>query len=178
MDDRLKKTADPARRDRAMEDRSATERREMSDAQRVEMFVQQFQDAALPNIPDIPGYHVCWLTTTNSRDSIQRRLQMGYEPVKPEDVPHWQYITLKTGEWAGFIGVSEMLACKIRLDLYNKIMATLHHDMPRAEEERMAETARNIRNQLLSNGGNPQQVVEEEGFSELRAPVPRPQFEG
>lgn len=176
MDDRLKKTADPGRKDRAMDDRAVTERFELSDDQRVEIFQQQFQDAALPNIPKIDGYHVCWLTTTNPRDSIQARMRLGYEPISAADMPGWDYASLKTGEWAGFIGVNEMLACKIREDLYQRMMAAVHHDAPRAEEERMAETARTIRERLQSGGGAEPQVYEGDGYEELRKVPPRARF--
>lgn len=177
MNDRLKKVDDTGRRDRAMEDRSATESRDRSDAERIEMFINQFQDAALPNIPEIPGYHVCWLTTTNPRDTIQRRFQMGYEAVREEDVPHWVYKSQKTGEYAGHIAVNEMIACKIRLDLYQAIMERLHHDMPRAEEERMAETARAIRDRLQSSGAPEVPKIEEgDGYDAMRSAPPRPRF--
>ena len=71
MDDRLKKEQlSVSRRDRAMDDRQATENRELSDDERLEMFRMQLYNDALPNIPDIPGFHVCWLTTTNKNDTI------------------------------------------------------------------------------------------------------------
>ena len=102
-DERLKKSADRSRDNREMSDRAVTENREISDDERVEMFRQQFFQSALPDLPKIPGYHTCWLTTTNPRDSIQGRMRLGYHPVKPEDVPGWEYATMKTGEWQGFI---------------------------------------------------------------------------
>jgi hypothetical protein len=102
-DERLKKTSDPARESRAALDRAAKEARELSDDDRVEMFRQQFFQSALPDLPKIPGYHSCWLTTTNPRDSIQGRMRLGYEPIKPEDVPGWEYATIKTGEYVGMV---------------------------------------------------------------------------
>ena len=85
-DERLKKVLGEGRGNRAAYDRAATEDREISDDARVEMFRQQFFQAALPDLPKIPGYHTCWLTTTNPRDAIQTRIRFGYEPIKPEDV--------------------------------------------------------------------------------------------
>lgn len=99
-DERLKKSADN-RENRAMADRAVTEDREISDNERVEMFRQQFFQSALPDLPKLNGWHTCWLTTTNPRDSIQTRLRLGYQPIKPEDVPGWEYATVKTGEWNG-----------------------------------------------------------------------------
>lgn len=141
QDDRLKKSVDPARTNRAMQDRSVTERREISDDERLEAFRSQFIQAALPDLPKIPGYHLCWLTTTNPRDSIHSRIRLGYTPVKPEDVPGWEYATLKTGDWAGLIGVNEMLAFKLPVSLYEKYMQEAHHDAPLREEEKLTDTA-------------------------------------
>lgn len=159
-DERLKKTAE-SRQSRAKVDRPATQNRATSDAERVEMFRQQFFQSALPDLPKIPGWHACWLTTTNPRDSIQTRLRLGYEPIKPEDVPGWEYATLKTGEYAGFIGVNEMLAFKLPMSLYEAFMREAHHDAPLREEEKLTDTAefmeqqaRASKSQLILGNGN------------------------
>ena len=140
-DERLKKSAGEGRENRAMQDRAVSENRAISDDERVEMFRQQFFQSSLPDLPQIPGWHLCWLTTTNPRDSIQMRIRLGYEPVKPEDVPGWEYATLKTGDWAGFIGVNEMLAFKLPISLYEKYMREAHHEAPLREEEKLTDTA-------------------------------------
>ena len=136
-DERLKKVLGEGRENRAAYDRVATESRELSDDARVEMFRQQFIQAALPDLPKIPGYHTCWLTTTNPRDSVQARIRLGYEPIKPEEVPGWEYCSIKTGEWQGFVGVNEMLAFKLPMSLYKKYMHAVHYDAPNQEEERL-----------------------------------------
>ena len=66
---------------------------------------------------------------------------LGYEPVKPEEVPGWEYASIKTGEWQGFIGVNEMLAFKLPMSLYEKFMMEAHHDAPNREEGKLTETA-------------------------------------
>ena len=140
-DERLKKSAGDNRNNRAMEDRSVVENRDLSDDERVEMFRHSFFQSALPDLPKLPGWHMCWLTTTNPRDSIQGRTRLGYEPVKPEDVPGWEYATVKTGDYAGMIGVNEMLAFKLPIKLYELYMKEAHHDAPLREEEKLTETA-------------------------------------
>ena len=91
MDDRLKMDQGVSRRSRGMDDRKVTEDRVMSDDERLEMFrMQQFSDA-LPDLPIIPGYHMCWLSTTNSSDPIARRMRLGYTPVRSEDIPGFEY---------------------------------------------------------------------------------------
>lgn len=152
-DERLKKSND-SRLSRAMDDRAVTESREITEDDRLEMFRQQFFQSALPDLPKIPGWHLCWLTTTNPRDSIQGRLRLGYEPVKPEDVPGWEHATIKTGDWQGFIGVNEMLAFKLPVSLYEKFMKEAHHDAPLREEEKLSDTAEFLEQQARASGSN------------------------
>ena len=150
-DERLKKDAGDSRTNRVLQDRAVTESRELSEDERVAMFRQQFFQSSLPDLPAIPGWHMCWLTTTNPRDSIQMRIRLGYEPVKAEDVPGWEYATLKTGDWQGFIGVNEMLAFKLPLSLYEKYMREAHHDAPLREEEKLTDTADFLEQQAKSS---------------------------
>jgi hypothetical protein len=163
-DERLKKSAGDMRVNRAMQDRAVVEDRALSDDERVEMFRQQFFQSALPDLPKIPGWHMCWLTTTNPRDSIQARLRLGYEPVKPEDVPGWEYATIKTGDWTGFIGVNEMLAFKLPQSLYEKFMREAHHDAPLREEEKLTDTAEFLEQQARANKSS---ISVGDGISEL-----------
>jgi hypothetical protein len=150
-DERLKKSAGENRDNRAMQDRAVTQNREISDDDRVEMFRQQFFQSSLPDLPKIPGWHMCWLTTTNPRDSIQTRIRLGYEPVKPEDVPGWEYATIKTGDWSGFIGVNEMLAFKLPISLYERYMLEAHHHAPMREEEKLTDTAEFLEQQARAS---------------------------
>jgi len=166
-DDRLKKETPTAgsRGSRRMEDRPVTERREVTDDDRLEMFRQQLFNDALPDLPEIPGYHLCWLTTTNPRDPIHRRMQLGYEPVRPDEVPGMEYASVKTGEFAGMIGVNEMLAFKLPMSLYNAFMKEAHHDAPLREENKLDETARMMREQAERAGSK---MEEGDGMEDLR----------
>ena len=163
-DERLKKSAGDNRNSRAMEDRAVTENREISDNERVEMFRQQFFQSSLPDLPKLPGYHVCWLTTTNPRDSIHMRIRLGYEPVKPEDVPGWEYATLKTGDWVGHIGVNEMLAFKLPISLYQMYMKEAHHDAPLREEEKLTDASEFMEQQAKANKS---QLYKGDGIAEI-----------
>ena len=173
-DERLKKTKDEGREDRAMDNRAVTENREISDDDRLAMFRQQFFQAALPDLPKIPGYHVCWLTTTNPRDTINMRMRLGYEPVKPEDIPGWEASTVKSGEWQGLIGVNEMLAFKLPLSLYEKYMQEAHHDAPTRELEKLTDTAEFLQQQAENSGTY---LVEGDGMQELRQNRGRAKFD-
>lgn len=175
-DDRLSNETDfdvvGRRRDtRRAQERDVTERRDLSDDDRLEMFRQQLFNDALPDLPEIPGYHLCWLTTTNPRDSIHRRMQLGYQPVQPEEVPGMEYASLKTGEYAGMIGVNEMIAFKLPMSLYQKFMQEAHYDAPLREEEALNRTADLIREQAERSGSK---IMEGDGMEDLRHAAPRP----
>lgn len=150
-DERLKKSAGEGRRNRVMDDRAVTENRVLSDDERVEMFRQQFNQSALPDLPKIDGWHVCWLTTTNKSDSIQSRMRLGYEPVKPEDIPGWEYVTVKSGEYEGMIGVNEMLAFKLPQSLYERFMKEVHYNEPLRQEEKLTDTAKFLEQQAAAS---------------------------
>lgn len=157
------------------EDRPADENRQTAEDPRVEMFRKQFAQAALPDLPPIPGYHVIWLTSTNPRDSIPMRMRMGYEPIKASDIVGWEHASVKTGEYAGFIGVNEMLAFKLPLELYQAFMMEAHHDAPLREQEKLTSTADFLMQQAAASGA---QIIEGDGLTSLREPVARPTFAG
>lgn len=159
MDDRLKKELSVSRQPRETQDRRATQNREISEDERLEMFRMQLYNDALPNIPDIPGYHVCWLTTTNKGDTIQHRLRLGYDLIRAEDVPGMELVTMKTGEYAGCVAVNEMIAAKLPLSLYYRYMQEAHHDAPMREENKLEETAQLMREQAERSGGR---LIEED----------------
>ena len=138
------------------------------------MFRQQFFQSSLPDLPKIPGWHMCWLTTTNPRDSIHMRMRLGYEPVKPEDIPGWESASIKTGEYQGLIGVNEMLAFKLPLSLYSRFMQEAHHDAPAREDEKLTSILDSIKESAAAAGGR---VVEGDGIAALREAPGRAKFE-
>lgn len=141
-DTRLNSDQSGVRTDRHMEDRNVTQDRALSDDERVAEFRQQYFQSALPDIPKIEGYHVCWLTTENPRDPIHKRTHLGYEPIKAHEIPGWDHAAIKTGEWEGCIGVNEMIAFKIPLDLYEQYMYINHHEQPLEQEEGLSSQLR------------------------------------
>jgi hypothetical protein len=169
-DERLKKELGVGRQSREMEDRQVLENREVTDDDRLEMFRAQLFNDALPDLPNIPGYHMCWLTTTNPRDPIHRRIQLGYEPIKASEVPGMEFASVKTGEWSGMIGVNEMIAFKLPETLYQRFMQEAHHDAPLREENKLAETAEIMRQQAEGSGST---LFEGDGLMEMREHNPR-----
>jgi len=101
-------------------------------------------------------------------------MRLGYQPIKPEDIPGWEVTSIKTGEWAGFIGVNEMIAFKLPLELYQRYMQEAHHDAPLREEEKlvssaefMAQQARTQGAALIMGDGNKEMGVDRKARFEL-----------
>ena len=172
-DARLKKDFDVVGRreaTRAGQDRRVTESREVSEDDRLEMFRNNLFNDALPDLPDLEGYHMCWLTTTNPRDPIFRRMQLGYEPVKPEEVPGMAHATIKTGEYSGMVGINEMLAFKLPFSRNDRLLQEAHHDAPYREGDKLAEVAEMMREQAERAGTT---LLEGDGMQEMREYKPR-----
>ena len=172
-DERLSRNSE-SRADRETTDREATQDRELTDGQRLDMLRGQFFQVALPDLPDIPGYHVCWLTTTNPRDPIHGRVRLGYEPVKTSDIPGWEHAAMKSGEWEGCIGVNEMIAFKLPVRLYQMYMREAHHDAPQREEEKLSAALEVIRQQAERKGAK---LEMGDGTEELGTAVAVPIFQ-
>jgi hypothetical protein len=138
--------------ERGYDERDATEDREISEEERLEMFRDSLQQSVLPDLPDMPGYHVCWLTTSNPRDTIQRRKMLGYELLQADQIPQWEGVSLKTGELTGAVMVNEMVAARIPLRLYNRYMNEAHHKMPLSEEEKLSLMVNSLKDQAQEMG--------------------------
>lgn len=139
MDERLKKSIDKSRESRAQEDasRKAPEESFISAEERRKMFRSEFTQEALPTPPEIPGYHLCWLSTTNQYDPIHKKLRLGYIPVKAEELPGFENFKVKAGEHTGFVACNEMLLYKLPEDIYQQAMQDLHHYAPLEEQEKI-----------------------------------------
>lgn len=163
------------REQRSEQDRSVTENRELTDSQRLEAFRGSLYQSALPSLPEIPGHHVCWLTTTNPRDTIQARQRLGYELLKVEDFKGFELLTSeKSAPFPGVISVNEMVAAKIPLSLYKMYMTESHHVQPLQEEEKLRAVIDVIKGEAQAKGAD---IIEEEGMAQL-GKAPRPMFQG
>lgn len=120
-------TADVERTDKDGTVFSASDRRSS--------FRDEWTQNALPTPPEVPGYHLCWLSSTNNYDPIHKRMRMGYEPVKAEEVEGFEVYKMKSGEFEGFVACNEMLLFKIKREIYQEMMAYFHHEKPLEEEE-------------------------------------------
>jgi len=126
--------------------------RELSEDERFALFQSSIVQSVLPNLPPMPGYHLCWLTTNNPRDSIAMRVRLGYELISQDMIAGWRGESLKSGEYKGVISVNEMVAARISLRLYNRYMAEVHDTLPRAEEEKLRAVVSTLKDQAQTVG--------------------------
>ena len=153
-DSRLKKNTNAGRESRAEDDaqRKAPEEHMVSSQERRRMFRSEFLQESLPTAPDIPGYHLCWLSTTNQYDPIHKRLRIGYIPVKAEEVPGFENYRVKAGEMEGLVAVNEMVLYKLPIEIYQDYMAEVHHYAPMDEQEKIKVQQEQLLNARDSNG--------------------------
>lgn len=137
-DDRLRKDDGAGSRgDRSGADlgRTETDGTVLSKTERRMSFRDEWTANALPTPPAIPGYHLCWLSTTNTADPIHVRMRMGYQPVGVNEVPGFEHYKMKSGEWEGMVSCNEMLLFKIDDATYREMLTYFHHEKPLSEEE-------------------------------------------
>lgn len=149
-------------------DQVSPTRLENMDPVRRSMRRDQFLVNILPNPPEIKGFHTIWLSTTNTTDTIANRMNLGYVPVKPAEVPDWDHMEVKSGDWHGMIGCREMILFKLPLQLYEDYMKELYHDAPLEEEnkiEQAVDTAKAI-------AGNRSKIQVGDGMIANRAAAP------
>ena len=179
MDSRLKKSLSAGgRENRASLDkvREAPEDKFVSAEERRKMWKDEWTQSALPSVPELKGYHLCWLSTTNSYDSIDKRIRLGYVPVKADELPYMENNRVKAGEHEGYIACNEMLLYKIPMDLYQEVMAHFHHEAPLEEAEKIK---RNAEAQVgRDSRGKPLGQIEGEGLDNIDKPIPAPTFHG
>lgn len=179
MDSRLKKSLNTGGREsRASLDssREAPEEMFVSADERRKMWKEEWVQSALPPAPDLPGWHVCWLSTTNSYDSIDKRLRLGYTPVMADEVKGYENWRVKAGEHSGYVACNEMLLFKIPMETYQDIMAHFHHDQPLEEANKIkmqaeSQVGRDSRGKSLGQ-------VEGDGLEQIDKPMPAPMFYG
>jgi len=178
-DERLKKDLSAGGREsRASQDvneRASADSSLASAQERRKMFRSEWIQEALPTPPEIPGFHLCWLSTTNQYDPIHKRMRMGYEPVKAEEIHGFDDLKVKSGEQTGFIACNEMVLYKMPNEIYQDIMLQMHHEMPNEEADKIRVQVENLQGQRDSNGRR-LASVEGDGINQLDSKVPAPIF--
>jgi hypothetical protein len=180
MESRLKKSLNAAgREDRTNGEanRAAGEEKLMSAQERRRAWSEELTQSALPKLKPMDGWHLCWLSTTNTYDSIDKRMRMGYIPVKSDEYPGYEDYKVKSGEHVGFISCNEMLLFKLPMEIYQDIMTYQHHERPQEEAEKIKVQLESL--QGRDSNGRPLVSVEGEGLGSIeRQPTLTPQFAG
>jgi hypothetical protein len=181
MESRLKKSLNAGgRQDRSNGEasHSAPEDKFISTQERRRMWSEEWTQSALPKLPSLSGWHLCWLSTTNSYDSIDKRIRLGYVPVKSEELPGFEDYRVKSGEHVGHISCNEMLLFKLPMDIFQEIMTYQHHDKPREEADKIRVQIESLQGQRDSNGKSLVNV-EGEGIGGIeQQPSKNPVFAG
>ena len=134
---RIKRDLDDRLADRVNEvvnTRSNVSSDDMARRERLDAFRDKWQNSALPEIPQdaIPGFHLCWLSTTNTYDSIDKRMALGYEPVKAAELGKGFEALgkMSSGKFEGCVSCNEMVLFKLPEDIYQEVMRMLHLEDP------------------------------------------------
>jgi hypothetical protein len=182
MDTRLKKSLSAGGREtRASEDasRAAPEGKFMSAQERRKMWSDEWTQSALPKVPELAGWHLCWLSTTNSYDSIDKRMRLGYVPVMADEFPGFDNYRVKAGEQTGFIACNEMILYKLPMEIYQEAMLQMHHELPMDEADKVRLQVEQLQGSGRDSNGKSLVNVEGEGFGEFdRNNVKLPVFYG
>ena len=180
MESRLKKSLNAnGRQDRENGEagRVAPQDKFASTQERRKMWSEEWTQSALPKLPEMDGWHLCWLSTTNSYDSIDKRIRLGYVPVKSEELPGYEDYRVKSGEHVGYISCNEMLLFKLPMELFQEVMTLMHHDKPREEAEKVKIQMESL--QGRDSSGRPLVQVEGEGMGSFdQQPNKMPVFSG
>lgn len=166
-DDRLKKDSGVAARgsrDNADSSRVTQDGMTLSATERRRILRQEWVQEILPTPPEMPGFHLCWISTTNSTDPIHKRVQLGYTPVKASEIPGFEQYKVGDGQFEGCVACNEMLLFKIPMEVYQDLMTIYHHDMPLEQEQAIRDRVQGA-NEVDSNG---RQLTSVEGdFNQL-----------
>ena len=134
---RIKRDLDDRMADRAIEaiaSRNTASEADIARKERLDAFRDKWANSALPDLPKdaIPGFHLCWLSTTNTYDSIDKRMALGYEPVKAAELGKGFEALgkMSSGKFEGCVSCNEMVLFKLPEDIYQEVMRMLHLEDP------------------------------------------------
>jgi len=129
LEDRLLDRVEETKERILIEDPEAISKKE-----RVAAFRDKWQNSALPDLSPgiLPGFHLCWLSTTNNYDSIDKRMALGYEPVKASELGKGfeNLGKMSSGKFEGCVSCNEMVLFKLPDEIYQEVMKMLHLEDP------------------------------------------------
>lgn len=148
MNTRIKRDLDDRLEDRIAEVKQRTTANEddIKRRERIDAFRDKWQNSALPDLPKdaIPGFHLCWLSTTNQYDSIDKRLALGYEPVKAAELGKGFEALgkMSSGKFEGCVSCNEMVLFKLPEEIYQEVMRMMHLEDPLEYQRNITATVR------------------------------------
>jgi hypothetical protein len=154
---RIKRDLDDRLQDRVKEvkERNTANAGDIEHRERLEAFRDKWANSALPEISKdaIPGFHLCWLSTTNQYDSIDKRLALGYEPVKAAELGNGfeSLGKMSSGKFEGCVSCNEMVLFKLPEEVYQEVMKMLHLEDPMEHQRNITSAVRG--NSQESKGG-------------------------
>ena len=114
--------------------------------ERVAAFRDKWANSALPDLPGgiVPGFHLCWLSTTNTYDSIDKRMALGYEPVKASDLGKgFEGLgKMNSGKFEGCVSCNEMVLFKLPEEIYQEVMRMMHLEDPLDHQRNITSSVR------------------------------------
>lgn len=126
----------------------------MSDEEYERLVRDEFEQTALPKPPVLPGWHLCWLTTTSQYDNIAKRQRIGYRPVSRTEMPGFDPSNGQDLErFAGYVTCNEMVLHKIPEAYFQKMMNYFHHKRPAEDDQGTLKTIRDRMEQEQDSGG-------------------------
>jgi hypothetical protein len=150
---RIKRDVEDRLADRVQEVKERAAKDSVSSAQRerLEAFRDKWQNSALPEIPRdaIPGMHLCWLSTTNTYDSIDKRIALGYEPVKASELGQgFEGLgKMNSGKFEGCVSCNEMILFKLPEEVYQEVMKMMHLEDPLEHQRNITASVRDTANE-------------------------------
>lgn len=132
----------------------------------------------LPDLPPIKGYHVIWLTTQNRGDTLASRVRLGYEPIRPAEVPGFETLSMKSADFGNLIAVNEMVAFKLPLRLFQMYMEHNHHQAPLEEEQKLSNALETMKEQMARAAGGRKRIRIDvaDGTEDIVTDRPAPKF--
>jgi hypothetical protein len=108
----------------------------MSDQEYEAMIMAEYENSGVANPPDIPGYHLCWLSANSQNDTIQKRQRTGYSPVMRSEMPGYDPSSGQTlANFEGMVTCNELILHKIPMRRYQTVMNIFHHRLPLESEQ-------------------------------------------
>lgn len=138
-----------------------------SEADYEAMLASEWDQAALPTPPQIPGWHLAWLTTTSQYDTIQVRMRRGYLPVQPSELPGFDAGGQISAAHGNAIACNEMVLFKIKDEFFQAYMREFHHKRPAREEQAIYERTMGQASETDSSGRTLLREEDGNGFTQL-----------